>query len=161
MDFRSRDRYRQAVEELAQPTGDDQLRVALKSVERARQMPDARSTHVGYHLIGPGRRPFERSVAWIPRPRERVRRFFFQHATPAYLGAIAVGTATLVTAAVVYAQRHGWRGAALAIVALLTLVPASELVIQILQRLIGYLIPPRRLPRRNPKSTRTGPTGDL
>ena len=31
--------------------------------------------------------------------------------------------------------------------ALLTVVPASELVIQLLQRLISYLIPPRRLPR--------------
>jgi cyclic beta-1,2-glucan synthetase len=37
MDFRSRDRYRHAVEEFADPTGDDQLRVALKSVERARR----------------------------------------------------------------------------------------------------------------------------
>src|SRR5439155_10100800 len=82
MDFRSRDRYRQAVEELAEPTGDDQLRVALKSVERARQVgaraADARGTHVGYHLIGSGRRAFERSVAWVPKPRERVRRFFFR-----------------------------------------------------------------------------------
>ncbi len=38
MDFRSRDRYRHAVEELAEPTGEEQLRVALKSVERARQI---------------------------------------------------------------------------------------------------------------------------
>jgi cyclic beta-1,2-glucan synthetase len=45
MDFRSRDRYRHAVEELAEPTGDAQLRLALKCVERARQVgaetPDA------------------------------------------------------------------------------------------------------------------------
>src|SRR5215207_6871660 len=40
MDFRSRDRYRHAVEELARPTGDDQLRVALKCVERARQLAE-------------------------------------------------------------------------------------------------------------------------
>ena len=33
------------------------------------------------------------------------------------------------------------------LVALLTIVPSSELVIQVLQRLISYLIPPRRLPR--------------
>src|ERR671918_170770 len=37
MDFRSRDRYRQAVEELADPSGEGQLLLALKSVERARQ----------------------------------------------------------------------------------------------------------------------------
>jgi hypothetical protein len=46
MDFRSRDRYRYAVEELADPTGEGQLRVALKSVELARRVaevtPDAR-----------------------------------------------------------------------------------------------------------------------
>ena len=151
MDFRSRDRYRHAVEELAEPTGDDQLRVALKSVERARQVgsrtPDARGTHVGYHLIGSGRRAFEQSVAWAPRPTARLRRLFFRHATLAYLGAIAAGTTALVGGAVYYAYARGWSGAALALVVLLTLVPASELTIQILQRLISLLIPPRRLPR--------------
>jgi cyclic beta-1,2-glucan synthetase len=163
MDFRSRDRYRHAVEELAEATGDDQLRLALKSVERARQVgaktPDARGTHVGYHLIGNGRRAFERSVAWVPRPAARVRRLFFRHATPGYLGTIAIGTAALVGGAVYYAYAQGWRGAALAVVALLTLVPASELTIQILQRIISYLIPPRRLPRLEleaiPASART------
>ena len=35
MDFQSRDRYRQAVEELAEPTGEAQVRVALRAVESA------------------------------------------------------------------------------------------------------------------------------
>jgi cyclic beta-1,2-glucan synthetase len=163
MDFRSRDRYRHAVEELAGPTGDDQLRLALKSVERARQIgtktPEARGTHVGDHLIGSGRQAFERSVAWVPRPAERIRRLFFRQATAIYLGTIAVGTAVLVGAAIWYAYLHEWRGAALTIVALLTMVPASELTIQILQRIISYWIPPRRLPRLEletvPPSART------
>src|SRR6185295_12434809 len=72
MDFRSRDRYRHAVEELAEATGDDQLRVALKSVERARQItekdPGTQGAHVGYYLIGGGREQFERSVDWLPTP---------------------------------------------------------------------------------------------
>ncbi|HEY6360870.1 MAG TPA: hypothetical protein VIX63_07175, partial [Vicinamibacterales bacterium] len=163
MDFRSRDRYRHAVEELAQPTGDDQLRVALKSVERARQgseqSPDARAAHVGYHLIGSGRRQFERSAAWVPRARQRIRRFFFRYATLGYLGTIGAGTALLVAAALTYAYVHGWRGGALLIVALLAFVPASELTIQIVQRIVSHLIPPRRLPRlefdRVPGSART------
>ena len=163
MDFRSRDRYRQAVEELADPTGDSQLRVALKSIERARQAganaPEGRAIHVGYHLIGRGRRAFEESVAWVPTLRERIRRFFFHHATPVYLGTIALGTAVLVGGALSYAFEHGWRGATLAVVALLTMVPASELTIQIVQRVISYLIPPQQLPRleleRVPASART------
>ena len=151
MDFRSRDRYRHAVEELAVSTGEGQMLLALKSVERARQThvrtPDAPESHVGYHLIGPGRRQFERSVAWQPDLAHRVRRLFFACATPGYLGTIAMGTALLVAVAVDYASWYGWSGASLVFVALLAAVPASELTIQLLQRVISYLIPPRRLPR--------------
>jgi len=151
MDFRSRDRYRHAVEELADPTGDSQLRVALKSVERARQSaettPDARSAHVGYYLIDRGRQQFERSVDWLPGPRLRLRRLFFQCATPGYVGTIGIGAGVLVGAALAYAHVHGWRGWPLFLLALLTVVPASELWIQIVQRVISHLIPPRRLPR--------------
>jgi cyclic beta-1,2-glucan synthetase len=163
MDFRSRDRYRHAVEELAAPTGEAQRLLALKCVERARQAhvhtADARAAHVGYHLIGGGRRAFERSIAWQPSLRLRITRLFFAWATPGYLGTIAAGTAMLVALAVAYAWLYGWRGAALVFVALLTAVPASELTIQVLQRLISYLIPPRRLPRLElstvPPSART------
>ena len=163
MDFRSRDRYRHAVEELAVPTGEGQMLLALKSVERARQehvrTPDSRESHIGYHLIGPGRRQFERSVAWQPDLTQRVRRLFFACATPGYLGTIAAGTALLGSIAVGYAWRYGWRGTSLVFVALLATVPASELAIQLLQRMISYLIPPRRLPRLEldevPPSART------
>ena len=151
MDFRSRDRYRHAVEELAVPTGEGQLLLALKSVERARQSyvtaPESRAAHVGYHLIGGGRRQFEHSVAWKPELRHKVRRAFFACASPGYLGTITLGTALLVGIAVAYAAWHGWRGAGLLLVVLLTMVPASEITIQLLQRFISYLIPPRRLPR--------------
>jgi cyclic beta-1,2-glucan synthetase len=163
MDFRSRDRYRQAIEELSPPTGDDQLRVALKSIERARDVaaatPGARGAHIGEHLIGRGRPAFEQAVGWTPRIAARVRRLFFRWATPGYLGTIALGTAVLIAGAVGYAILNGWRGSALAWVVLLTLVPASELVIQIVQRIISALIPPSRLPRlaldRVPASART------
>src|SRR3989442_4986734 len=68
MDFLSRDRYRQAVEELAEATGEAQLPVALRTVESARQAAqlksaDARDAHVGYHLIGKGPRDLETDVA--------------------------------------------------------------------------------------------------
>ncbi|HEX2458229.1 MAG TPA: glucoamylase family protein [Vicinamibacterales bacterium] len=163
MDFRSRDRYRHAVEELAEPTGDGQLRLARKSVERARQIAeqtlDARGAHVGYHLIGAGRRAFEQSVAWVPNVRQRVRRLLFEYATPGYLGTIAAGTAVLLATAIAYGAWHGWRGTLLIVIAALGVVPASELTIQILQRVISRLIPPRRLPRLEldgvPESART------
>jgi cyclic beta-1,2-glucan synthetase len=163
MDFASRDRYRHAVEEMAEPTGDAQVRVALKSVERARQIaertPEAREAHVGYYLIGEGRREFEQGIGWEPGFVVNLRRAFFRHATAGYLGTIAVGTSALVAGALAYGHAHGWHWPALTLVVLLTIVPMSELTIQILQRLIGRFIPPRRLPRldlvRIPDTART------
>ena len=76
----------------------------------------------------------------------RLRRVFFQYATAGYLGTIALGTAALVGGAAAYAPRAGWRWPMLAVVALLTVIPASELTIQIVQRLSASLVPPRRLP---------------
>ena len=152
MDFRSRDRYRHAIEELADPTGEAQLRVALKSVEYARRGAErgpieARSAHVGYHLIGAGRDAFENSIAWVPKLGERLRRFLFRWATPGYLSTIALRTALSMAAAAWYASTRQAHGAWLLVVILLIAVPASEFIIQILQRLISYFVPPRRLPR--------------
>src|SRR5256712_9869204 len=72
MDFLSRDRQRQAVEELAAPSGDAQVRVALRAVESARQAAASgsladRAAHVGYHLVDRGRRALEADVAYRPR----------------------------------------------------------------------------------------------
>jgi cyclic beta-1,2-glucan synthetase len=128
MDFRSRDRYRHAVEEVAEPTGEAQLRVALKAVERARQVaertPGERSAHIGYYLIGGGRRQFESGIGWVPNLRLRVRRLCFRHATPVYLGTIA-SEPSLVALALL-AAGHGAQGAMLIWLALLAAVPASE-----------------------------------
>ena len=152
MDFASRDRYRHAVEELAEPNGEAQMRVALRSVESARQAaekdPADRAAHVGYHLIGKGRRDLETDVAYHPRLSERVRRAVFQQATLAYLGTIAVLTAALVVAALAYARAEGAAQGTLALAAALVLIPASDLAILAGQRLVALLVPPRRLARR-------------
>ncbi len=153
MDFLSRDRYRQAVEELAEPTGEAQVRVALRAVESARQAaeadgPGARAAHVGYHLIGKGRRELEADLAWRPGLGKGLRRFVFAHATWAYLGAIGLATGALVAAGCAYA-RHIGGGSAWALVglSLVLLVPASEVAIALVQRLAARFAPPRRLPR--------------
>ena len=153
MEFLSRDRYRQAIEELADPTGEAQVRVALRAVESARQAaetegPGARAAHVGHHLIGNGRRELEADLAWRPTLGKALRRAVFAHATSAYLGAIALATGALVAAGCAYARHHG-AGATWPLVgiALLLLVPASEVAIAVVQHLAARFAPPRRLPR--------------
>jgi cyclic beta-1,2-glucan synthetase len=152
MDFLSRDRYRQAVEELADPTGEAQVRVGLRAVESARQAAESggigdRAAHVGHHLIGKGRRDLETDVAYRPRLGQRVRRAVFHHATSAYLGSITVLTLLVTGLGVAYARRHGAPWWVEAVVALLVLLPASDVAIAFVQRLAARLAPPRRLPR--------------
>jgi cyclic beta-1,2-glucan synthetase len=150
MDFASRDRYRHAVEELADSTGEAQVRVSLRAVESAREAaardPRGRSAHVGYHLIGAGRAGLEIDVAYHPPYLTRLQRLLMRQATSVYLGSIGLLSAVGALAAASYAQVVGdpW----LAIVAvLLVLLPASEIAVQIVQRLVAALVPPRRLPR--------------
>src|SRR3989442_737641 len=152
MDFPRRARYRQAVEELAEATGEAQLGVALGSEDSARQAAqrksrDKRAAHVGYHLIGKGRRDLEPDVAYRPRLTVRARRFIFAHATSFYLGSIGLVVAALLALAVAYVQAqggapwvHGWTAA-------LLLLPASEFAIALVQRLAAHVAAPWRLPR--------------
>ncbi|MGA7614633.1 MAG: glucoamylase family protein [Thermoanaerobaculia bacterium] len=161
MDFQSRDRYRHAVEELAGRTGEAQVRVAVRAVEVARLAAeqkgiDEKASHVGYYLTGPGRRGFEADVAYRPTVGARLRRFAFAHTTAGYFGAIALVTGLCVLAAYAYGRASGLATAA----ALLALIPASELAVLIVQRIVAALVPPRRLPRLDfsegiPDSART------
>ena len=152
MDFLSRDRYRQAVEELADPTGEAQLRVGLRAVESARQAAEAtspadRAAHVGHHLIGLGRRDLEIDVAYRPEVRTRLRQFVFAHATAAYFASIGLVIALLILMGVAYVRGVGTPAGGQVWVAFLLLLPASELAIAVVQRLAARLAPPRRLPR--------------
>ncbi|MGE0448850.1 MAG: glucoamylase family protein [Vicinamibacterales bacterium] len=165
MDFLSRDRQRQAVEELAAARGEAQVRVALRAVESARQAAARGSTadreaHVGYHLIGRGRRDLEADVAYRPGIAGRARRLLFAHASPLYVAAITGLTAILVAAAVGYAWHAGASPLVQVAVALLLLLPASDFAILCLQQIASRLVPPKRLPRLDfskgvPDSART------
>ncbi|HMB78456.1 MAG TPA: hypothetical protein VKI43_00240, partial [Vicinamibacterales bacterium] len=165
MDFLSRDRQRRAVEELAAPSGEAQVRVALRAVESARQAAAAgssadRAAHVGYHLIDDGRQVLEVDVAYRPTLTRRIRRLVFAHATFIYLGPIAIITAALLTAAAAYARHEGASGRALAALVALLLIPAADIAIAIAHRVVAWAIPPRRLSRldfsdRIPGSART------
>ena len=138
MDFRSRDRYRHAVEELAAPTGEAQLLLALKSVERARQThAESRPSARGARRLSPDRRRAAGSSSGASaggRPSDSASAaLFFALATPGYLGRSPPGTGA--------AGRPGRRlcacdtaGAACGLLVAgtaRTLVPASELTIQI------------------------------
>jgi len=152
MDFLSRDEQRRAVESLAKSSGEGQLRVALKAIESASQAatnasPNNRAAHVGYHLIDRGRAELEADLAHRPGVATRTRRFVTRHASFVYLGAILILTALIMSAADAYAVSAGAARAMRVFIALLVLLPASDVAIGFIQYIVVHLIGPRRLPR--------------
>src|SRR5258706_7452552 len=152
MDFLSRDRQRQAVEELAEPSGDAQVRVALRAVESARQAfasgsHDDQAAHVGYHLIDHGRRDLEADVAYRPPLGKRLRRLAVAHTTLVYLAPIAIVTALLLAAGALYLRHEGASARTVAVTLLLLLFPAIDIVIALAHRVIAWGFPPRRMSR--------------
>ena len=152
MDFLSRDSYRQAIEHLAEPSGEAQVRVALRAVESARQAAESgqttdRAAHVGHHLVGAGRAGLEIDVAYRPRAGLRLRRLLLGHATLVYLGSIVVVTALVVSAGVAYVRAENASLFAQIVTALFLILPASEVANAFIQHFIHRVVPPRRLPR--------------
>src|SRR5690606_28209625 len=73
MDFETRDAYRRAVEEIAWSSTLAELEVGNAVIEHARRAPrDSNQAHVGYWLLGSGRRALERALGTEVRGLDRL-----------------------------------------------------------------------------------------
>jgi cyclic beta-1,2-glucan synthetase len=168
MDFTTRDRYRHAIEELAQRSSCSELEVAAAAVAKAervrtgarssrRQAPefeiesgaesDPRLRDPGYYLIAAGRESLERELGCRIGLRERFRRAALAHATTAYLGAILVLTIAVAAVPLSATTEAGLTGAGLLLLGLLSLLPASDMAIALCNRAVTNVFGPRPLPR--------------
>ncbi len=152
MDFATRDRYRRAVEDLHRGSGRPQEEVAAAAVELARRAagePDAEpgAGHVGLYLIGDGREELARSLGCREAFRFRVLRWIYRNHTAVYF----CGLGSLTAALILLALRLGLPGGAPAglvpAAALLLLLPASQLALELFNYLVMRLLPPRTLPK--------------
>jgi cyclic beta-1,2-glucan synthetase len=159
MDFETRDRYRKAVEVLADQSGESESQVAIRSIELAqaarRSAVAERGTgptgvesggpedHVGYYLLDAGRPTLERclgvSAAWTRRTVRWIR----PRALSLYLWALtlASGLAWLVIAAPIVVRGGGhWTLPGLVLCAI---VPATTLATAVINWLVGQFLQPR------------------
>ncbi|MDX6384271.1 MAG: cyclic beta,2-glucan synthetase, partial [Blastocatellia bacterium] len=150
MDFATRDRYRHVVERIskrAKKPEPEVARTALRLAEEARAAgEDPAHGHVGYFLIAEGLERLEAETAYRPRLGERLRRAVLRNATFAYLGTMTLLTLAMMAALVVYAFSLQAGVPMLILVALVSLIPASDLAVSILNWDITHLFPPGVLP---------------
>jgi cyclic beta-1,2-glucan synthetase len=101
----------------------------------------------GYYLLSRGRWDFETRLGYRPPPGLRFRRALRAHSTTAYLGTISVFTALLLAGLLVLTAAGGATGWELVVLAVLGLVPVSDLVVALVHRLVPILFPPQVLPK--------------
>ena len=161
MDFPTRNLYRSAIEQLARGSKQSELEIAdaainaskLATTERldvnggvvVTEEIDAasaeRAADPGYHLIAEGRRAFEKSIGFVPPIHLRINRFNIHLGIAGYVGAnllIATGLMTLLMWTLYRASQSAgllnpWL---LAAVAVLGFLPATEVAVALVNRII-------------------------
>jgi cyclic beta-1,2-glucan synthetase len=161
MTFATCDSYRKVVEALAWGTGASEEDVARLAIALARgsAVNDPRG-HVGYYLVGAGRRLLEERLGYRAAGMERVRRTLVGWPTLSYLLPLTLLTAAPLLVGGWLLVRAGAPLFTVLVAVVVAAVPVSVVAVTILQWTLAHLLPPRTLPgldftRGLPETTRT------
>ncbi|MCK9994351.1 MAG: cyclic beta-1,2-glucan synthetase, partial [Alphaproteobacteria bacterium] len=148
MDFETRDRYRQSVEKLARGARQSEWTVAeTLLVQSSASGAGPQCNHVGYWLLGDGRKTFEAALGYRAPLMDRCGLWLKRHAEPLYLSAIAIaGVAGLILPAF-YLSAVGASPALWGTGIALTLLPAWGLGLTLVHWIVTLIVPPRVLPK--------------
>ncbi len=145
MDFQTRDLYRRAIEELSRGSGHEEARIAehaIAAAVRARENATGqrplpmRETDPGYYLIDKGRPSFERDLG-CPTPfRTQIFRLHSKFGVMSYVGMIAILTAIILALVMAMIGHQGIGVLALLALGITGLIPASDISIAIVNRVI-------------------------
>ena len=152
MDFLTRDRYRHVIERVSKRTRTSELDVARAAVSLAVESyesnpDDPARTHVGYYLIDDGVARLEETFGYRSSLRDHLFRTVLCHPTLAYLGTFLFLTTLIVMLLVGAAFYFGAEWPLLVGFALLSLIPAGDLALGVLNWDVTHLFSPRLLAR--------------
>ena len=171
MDFATRDKYRAQVEGLSRRSRRSELYVAREAVRLAREaarengrasspagptegepfrsdksgplaVPRRPEEDPGYYIVSGGRRAFERLLGYRTPVWARIRRAWRAHATAAYLGAIGAFTALFLSGPLFLTWSAGAGVPVLMLLGILALVPASDIAVAVVHRLVAAFASP-------------------
>jgi cyclic beta-1,2-glucan synthetase len=151
MDFNTRDRCRRSIENLHRGSGLSEDLVAQRVLDLATQAAgdsaaDERSHHVGTYLIGERRGDLARMIGCREAFRFRALHWTYRHHSTVYFAGLGFFSAALVSVLVLIGL-HGETPGIQLLVALLLLIPASQLSLEVMNYLVMRLLPPRALPK--------------
>jgi cyclic beta-1,2-glucan synthetase len=152
MDFESCDLYRIAIQKLALSSTTDEFEIARLAVEFARQALQrkhsderarARRGHVGFYLLGRGRKLMKQQIGYQPRGTQSFIETFRESPEAVYFL-----TLEFLVFLMMFFVVTSVSGAVPIIAAVLLLIlPASESAVEVVNQLVTFLTPVRALPR--------------
>jgi cyclic beta-1,2-glucan synthetase len=152
MDFESCDLYRSAIQELMQSSPVDEFEIARLAVDFSRQAlkqnhPNERARerrgHVGFYLLGRGRRLMKQQIHYRARGAKAFTETFREAPDVFYFLTLELLLFVMMLFVVT-----GVSGAVPIITAVLFLMlPASEAAVEVINQLVTFLVPARALPR--------------
>ncbi len=141
MDFPSRDLYRRSIEQLARGSRQTELAIASASLSAGEASAaidgqDAeRRADPGYHLIGPGRRAFEKTVGYRASRWSSAGRFTTRGAGE-YIAAVSAVAAVVLLLPLMEMHQWGISDSWLWLLALLGMIPAIDAAVALVNRAI-------------------------
>jgi cyclic beta-1,2-glucan synthetase len=172
MTFGTRNRYRTVIEELAFATGRNEVEIAQSVVRLAAQaatrlplqqpafpngygdqakmwagLDMAQTSHIGYYLIGDGRRQLEHHLEYHPTGRKAMQRAILARPALFYLGSIGLLTSLMLALLIGYALSRDGTLLQTVGVGLFGLIPTVTMAVHLANWLTTNTIPPRVLPK--------------
>jgi cellobiose phosphorylase len=145
-DFETRDRCRSSVEEIARWSRSSEQETISQALTLARAGQDEVTRNVAYYLIDAGRPALERALSARVPFATQSRRWLRAHAAFAYFGSFILLTIGMVAAPLLFVA--GSTGApTLALLAVLLLLPASELALLAVNHFVTVVLKPELLPK--------------
>lgn len=146
-DFETRNRYRSIIEELSLGSTADEAEIASKVIQLSESGKTSREKHVGYYLVDDGRSAIERLIQYRVPLKAFLQRLILRNATPAYLGSIFFIAISVFSVVLFYAFINGAGLAQIVVIALLAMLPASAVAVDLTNWLVLLITPPRTLPK--------------
>jgi cyclic beta-1,2-glucan synthetase len=144
LDFQTRDRYRHIIEMLSKKTGSSEIGIADDIIALTLKSNDPKLSHVGYYLIDQGFKKLSQNLgfkqSWLSTSLHVNRNF-------TYFTLITFLLALILLFPLIYAYNQGARSWTLCGIALLALLPASELALSLTNYILTHIIHPQRLPK--------------
>ena len=147
-DFQTRDSYRREIENIARHSNATELEVTRLALDlaHAAEDPAGRDGDPGYYLVGDGAPVLRQRIGYAAGPVERIRAGLGRIGVAGYVALVGVASAAVLGLALGIAVGPGTPGLLVLALAVLGIVPASELATGILNRILATAFVPKALP---------------